>query len=262
MPKIMRKSILLIAVILIGLASFGQTNKSLIQDGDKEMEMENYASAVYFYSQVINRLASGSDDHLYHPYGVSAFYKADKKGGPNEFEPPVNPKSEELIVLHKISDAYRLAKDYANAEKWYAAAVEYPSDQFPYVDYFYGYSLMKNGKYEEAKLYFEKVMEVFPEENVYHQLARDKEGDCDFAMRDEGTYSNAKVILLDSVVNNGSTSFVLLTVISLLNIINFSKFSKLPNLIAITVLFRISTGFAYLLCTVILSLKPNKFINF
>lgn len=207
MPKIMRKSILLIAVILIGLASFGQTNKSLIQDGDKEMEMENYASAVYFYSQVINRLASGSDDHLYHPYGVSAFYKADKKGGPNEFEPPVNPKSEELIVLHKISDAYRLAKDYANAEKWYAAAVEYPSDQFPYVDYFYGYSLMKNGKYEEAKLYFDKIMEVFPEENVYHQLARDKEGDCDFAMRDEGTYSNAKVILLDSLVNNGSTSF-------------------------------------------------------
>ncbi len=66
---------------------------------------------------------------------------------------------------------------------------------------------MKNGKYEEAKLYFDKVMEVFPEENVYHQLALDKQGDCDFAMRDEGTYSNAKVFLLDSVVNNGSTSF-------------------------------------------------------
>lgn len=207
MSKIMRKCILLIAIVLIGSAGFGQTNKSLIHSGDKEMEMENFASAVYFYSQVINRLASGSDDHLYHPYGVSAFYKADKKGGPNSFEPPVNPKNDELVVLHKIADAYRLAKDYQNAEKWYAVAVQNPAEEFQYVNYFYGYSLMKNAKYEEAKLYFDKVMEEFPEDNVYHQLAREKQGDCDFALRDEGTYSNATVILLDSTINDGSTSF-------------------------------------------------------
>jgi OmpA-OmpF porin, OOP family len=207
MSKIMRNCIILIAIVLIGSASFGQTNRSLINLGDKEIEQENFASAVYFYSQVINRLASRNDDYLYHPYGVSAFYKSDKKGGPNSFEPPTNPKSDELIALHKISDAYRLAKDYTNAEKWYAVAVENPSNEFPYVDYFYGYSLVKNGKYEEAKTYFDKVIAQFPEDNIYHQLAREKEGNCDFALRDEGTYSSAKVILLDSVINYGSTSF-------------------------------------------------------
>ena len=207
MSKIMRNCILLIAIVLIGSTSFGQTNKSLIQSGDKEMEMENFASAVYFYSQVINRLASGSDDHLYHPYGVSAFYKADKKGGPNSFEPPTSPKNDELVVLHKISDAYRLAKDYENAEKWYAVAVENPAEEFPYAKYFYGYSLMKNGKYEEAKVYFDQVMEELPEDNMYHQLALEKQGNCDFALKDEGTYSNASLTLLDSTINSGTTSF-------------------------------------------------------
>ena len=186
---------------------FGQTNKSLIKAGDNEMEMENYASAVYFYSQVINRLASGNPDYLYHPYGVSAFYKADKQGGPVAYEPPSNPKSDELTVLHKISDAYRGARDYENAEKWYRVAVENPSEEFPYVNYFFGYSLMKNGKYQEAKSAFEKILAEFSEDNVYHRLAMGKIGDCDFAIADEGTYTNAKVTLLDSTINNGSTSF-------------------------------------------------------
>jgi tetratricopeptide (TPR) repeat protein len=150
--------------------SFGysQTNKSLIRSGDNEMEMENYSSAVYFYSQVINRLAGGNEDLMYHPYSVSAFYKANPKGGPKTFEPPVNPKTDdELEVLHKLADAYRLAKDYDNAEKWYAIAVENPKEEHPYAEYFYGYSLMKNGKYEEAKPHFEKMMENLGEEKSF-----------------------------------------------------------------------------------------------
>jgi predicted enzyme related to lactoylglutathione lyase len=111
----MRKLLLLSTIVLISTASFGQTNKSLIRSGDAEMEMENYASAVHFYSQVINRMAGGDENFMYHPYNVSAFYKANKKGGASTFEPPQNPKSDELIALHKISDAYRLAKDYQNA---------------------------------------------------------------------------------------------------------------------------------------------------
>jgi OmpA-OmpF porin, OOP family len=203
----MRKLFILSTIVLISCASFGQTNKSLIRSGDAEMALENYASAVYFYSQVINRLAGGNEDMIYHPYGVSAFYKADSKGGPKSFEPPVSPKNDELIVLHKISDAYRLAKDYQNAEKWYAVAVRYPLEEFPYASYFYGYSLMKNGKYEEAKVYFEKSQNELEEINFYHQLAIEKTGNCDFAIRDEGTYTNAQVFLLDSVINSGTTSF-------------------------------------------------------
>src|SRR5690554_7658170 len=123
------------------------------------MEMENYASAVYFYSMVINRLAGENEDLAYHPNSVGAFYKSDPKGEPKEFFPPENPKNEdELIVLQKLSDAYRLEKDYESAERWYAVAVENEKEEFPYVEYFYGYSLMKNAKYEEAKIQFERMI--------------------------------------------------------------------------------------------------------
>ena len=209
MPETMKK-LYIICIMMIVSISFGysQTNKSLIRSGDKEMEMENYSSAVYFYSQVINRLAGGNENLMYHPYSVSAFYKANPKGGPKTFEPPVNPKTDdELEVLHKLADAYRLAKDYENAEKWYAIAVENPHEAHPYADYFYGYSLMKNGKYEEAKPYFEKMIENLDEENLYHELSLEKLGDCDFALEDEGTYTNATIELLDSTINNGTTSF-------------------------------------------------------
>ena len=185
--------------------SFGQTNKSLIRSGDREMEMENYASAVYFYSRVINKLAG--KDQIYHPYSVSAFYKSDDKGGPKSFNPPLNPKNDELEVLHKISDAYRLAKDYDNAVKWYAVAVENPTEYHPYADYFYGYSLMKNGKYEEAKVAFETMMEKLSPDNLYHQLSFEKIGNCDFALEDTGEYTNASIEILDSTINNGTSSF-------------------------------------------------------
>lgn len=207
MSTIMRKLLFLSTVVLMSSIVLGQTNKSLIRSGDAEMAMENYASAVHFYSQVINRLAGGDENMMYHPYGVSAFYKSNPKGGPSSFEPPANPKSDELVVLHKISDAYRLAKDYQNAEKWYVVAVANPVEEHPYANYFLGYSLMKNGKYEEAKVYFNTTMEEFGEDNLYHQLALEKTGNCDFAIRDDGEYSNAKLILLDSTINSGTTSF-------------------------------------------------------
>ncbi|MDX1653406.1 MAG: OmpA family protein [Brumimicrobium sp.] len=205
----MKKLITICCAVIVSVSfGYSQTNKSLIRSGDREMEMENYASAVYFYSQVINRLAGGNEDLMYHPYGVSAFYKSNPKGGPKSFEPPVNPKTDdELTVLHKLADAYRLAKDYINAEEWYSIAVQNPKEEHPYALYFYGYSLMKNGKYKEAKVQFEKMIEQLDEKNLYYQLSMEKIGDCDFALEEQGEFTNATVSLLDSVINNGTTSF-------------------------------------------------------
>jgi outer membrane protein OmpA-like peptidoglycan-associated protein/tetratricopeptide (TPR) repeat protein len=209
MSKAMRKYYLTLLALIVSLGfGYSQTNRSLIRSGDKEMEMENYASAVYFYSQVINRLAGGNEDLMYNPYSVNAFYKSNPKGGPKSFEPPVDPKTDdELIVLHKLSDAYRLVNDYENAEKWYAIAVEHPKEEFPYARYFYGYSLMKNAKYEEAKKQFEIMMDKLDESNLFYEMSREKTGNCDFALGDEENMTNATVEILDSIINNGTTSF-------------------------------------------------------
>ena len=57
MSTAMRKHYTLLIALIVSIGfGYSQTNKSLIRSGDREMEMENYASAVYFYSQVINRL--------------------------------------------------------------------------------------------------------------------------------------------------------------------------------------------------------------
>src|SRR5690554_2223453 len=98
MSKIMRNLYITTLAVIVSISfGYSQTNKSLIRSGDKEMEMENYASAVYFYSMVINRLAGGNEDLTYHPYSVGAFYKSDPKGGPKEFFPPKNPKNEDEL---------------------------------------------------------------------------------------------------------------------------------------------------------------------
>lgn len=210
MSKIMIKLYITTLAVIVSISfGYSQTNKSLIRAGDSEMGMENYASAVYFYSQVINRLAGDDKNLMYHPYNVGAFYKTNTKEGTKEFEPPIEPKSQdELVVLHKLSDAYRLAKDYDNAEKWYAAAVENPLKKFPYAMYFYGSSLMKNGKYKEAKSAFEKmILQLNDESNFYHKLSLEKIGSCDFAIQEEGVKTTTSVNLLDSVINSGTTSF-------------------------------------------------------
>lgn len=57
----------------------------------------------------------------------------------------------------KLADSYRLTNDYKNAEKLYAELVAIPK-MYPIHLFYYGKSLMNNGKYKEAKKEFSNYL--------------------------------------------------------------------------------------------------------
>ncbi|NEM99672.1 OmpA family protein [Pontibacter burrus] len=65
-------------------------------------------------------------------------------------------------TTQRIADAYRLTRQTAHAEKWYAKAVQLPGSN-PMNHYFYADALRSNGKYQEAKDQYMKWAEAMPE---------------------------------------------------------------------------------------------------
>ncbi|MFT4601416.1 MAG: OOP family OmpA-OmpF porin [Arenicella sp.] len=200
-------SALLILAVLTAGSLFGQTNKELMKMGDAAMINGQYSNAVHYYSFVLFKIQEG-EEALYYPYEISTAYREPEKDENGTIAPPSNPSSKEVRVIHKLADAYRLADDYKNAEKWYIAAMDNPNEEFPYAQYFYGVSLMYNEKFEDAQKQFEGYQTSNPDEdNKYYKLSSDKIASCQFAMNPGNTKETVNVNNLDSLINAGSTSF-------------------------------------------------------
>lgn len=204
----MRVKIFIIA-LLSSSVLIGQSKKELIEMGDGAMMTGNYTSAAHYYSLVINP-SSGSADGNKYPYAVGAYQKPAKKDDNGNLLPPDSPNKREKLVIHKMSDAYRMARDYESAEQWYAQAVQHPHEQFPNARYFYGISLMKNEKFEEAQKQFEMAIEEYgdtEELSTYKDRAQDKLIYCEFAMNPENKSNEIKIDLMDTLINKGSASY-------------------------------------------------------
>lgn len=204
MKKLLTSTIL--TLFVLGL-SFGQTNRELLKLGDAAMVSGQYTNAVHYYSYILFKIQSG-DDALYYPFEVTTAYKEPEKDESGAIAPPSNPDDKEIRVIHKLADAYRLADDYQNGEKWYEAALEHPNEEFPYARYFYGICLMYNEKFEQAKGEFEKFQEENGDpDNKYYKLSNDKIASCQFALNPVNTKEKITITKLDSTINKGSTSF-------------------------------------------------------
>lgn len=68
-----------------------------------------------------------------------------------------------LSVKTKLAYCYRMANKSTQAEELYAQIIEDPKAR-PQTFFYYGEMLMANGKYDEAKVYFEKYLELKPED--------------------------------------------------------------------------------------------------
>lgn len=190
-------------------ASFvlSQTNNELVKMGDAAMANGQYSNAVHFYSFILFKIQQG-DEALYYPYEITTSYQEPEKNSDGTVSPPENPSPKEIDLIHKLSDAYRLADDYKNAEIWYAAALKNPKEQFPYARFFYAVSLMYNSKFEEASQQFE----VFQQnnnnpDNQFYQLATAKIASCQFALSPDNTKEGVEVTQMVGLINDGSTSF-------------------------------------------------------
>ncbi len=69
----------------------------------------------------------------------------------------------------KLAECYRKINDLANAEEAYAKAVQLPQAQ-PIHKLHYAQILMRNGKYEQAKIYYDQYLSSVPSDSAVRML--------------------------------------------------------------------------------------------
>lgn len=67
-------------------------------------------------------------------------------------------KPEDLKVMYKWADAYRMARDYKAAEAGYKLVLDNDAAKYPDAQYYYAMMLQMNGKYNEAKAAYDKYI--------------------------------------------------------------------------------------------------------
>ncbi|MFT5819506.1 MAG: OOP family OmpA-OmpF porin [Crocinitomix sp.] len=203
----MRKIFYSIILTVVSICSFGQTNSELIKLGDAAMINGQYTNAVYYYAFILYKVKQG-EEAAYYPYEITTTYKEPKKDENGTIVPPTNPSKKEIVLIHKLAEAYLSADDYQNAKIWHEAAVKYPNPEHPNARYHYGVSLMYNELFEEAMVQFEQFQtEIGDPENKFYKKAASNIASCQFALNPENTDEDIMFTPLDGAMNVGTTNF-------------------------------------------------------
>ena len=201
------KKLFILSILFAFGTAFGQSNKKLEEQGDEAMQNGLYSYAVHYYSFVLFKIKE-DQEAIYYPYDITADFKKPEPTETGAIKPPTNPTIKEIRIIHKLSEAYLKTNDYTNAEVWFESAIRNPKEEFPYSRYFFGLTLMKNYKYDEAISQFEEFKkENGNPDNKFYKLADSKIVNCEFAKNPENGTKKLYITNLDSVVNFGSTSF-------------------------------------------------------
>ena len=182
------------------LALFGQSRKELIELGDNAFKKANYGSAVYFYKKLFFGTAGKND--VTFPYEVVS-YGGPKKKSKDEKSISTTDQNE-IYALHRMAESYRLLHDYANAEKFYAQALQNKTLLFPDVKYYYGLVLMNNKKYDDAEKMFDEYLADGGGTQV--KMAEIQKLGCAFAENEENVKEGINIFELDSNFNKGTSA--------------------------------------------------------
>ncbi len=177
-----------------------QTKGEWIKYADAAYKRADYATAINYYNRVLSDTAE--DKHLTQPYEVTLYNAPLKGDSTNKNAVP----STYDYLIHQISSAYLLNRDYNTAVKYYALAAPkteiYPKDKF-----LYGVSLMHLKKYNEAMDQFEGVAAQKNASDSLKKQATHLLSSCYFAIDTTHTRKQVKVTMLDSLINTGTANF-------------------------------------------------------
>lgn len=218
MSKVMIKLHIALFAVFVSIGfGYGQSHDmDLIDAGDQAMERGRYTDAVFYYIQVSNtaltdqmNTGSSSQEAAYYPYSLRTQNRSSaQEEKPKRKRKRASVDNMESLVIHKLAKAYRLAKDYTHAEKWYAKAVEHPNSSFPNAAYHYGSALIYNGKYDEAKTVFEDLIEKRDnKKDPIIQLAQKKLKSCNYGLQNGLDEKTPTVNLMEGEINSGFSSF-------------------------------------------------------
>jgi len=121
-------------------------------------------------------------------------------------------KPADLYAQFKLGVAHENMLDYAKAEFSYQRVYQARVKAFPLLTYRYANMLKLNGKYDEAKKYFEEFIGNFkaekPEDEQYVELAKIELKGCNLAIADrEKKIPDFKLRLLPSPVNSIASDY-------------------------------------------------------
>lgn len=89
-------------------------------------------------------------------YGVIALKSGDYYTAVDFLEQYCRYQPENFKMALKLADAYRLSRDYINAEEWYRKVYESDPENYAYTLFYQGQMQKANGKYDEAAVTFAK----------------------------------------------------------------------------------------------------------
>lgn len=101
--------------------------------------------------------------------GVKNYDKMAYNKAIDNFETYLQKKDDPADAKIKLANAYRLVNDIPNAEKWFSKIVSLPESE-PINMFYYAKMLMGMGKYDEAKIWFNKYLDKVPDDFVAEML--------------------------------------------------------------------------------------------
>ncbi len=200
------------------LSVHGQSRHEWLQFGDKAFDDKNYKLALSCYQHVIT-LTPGNDRDLVTPYECRPYTNQKKLVDSSSVKAAAQDsslKNPNLVqgsdertrwVTHRVAECYRMLHDYDNAELWYRQAIFLPDTRFPDTRFYYGVSLMNNGKYEAAIKQFDAYSEPLEPSDKQFQRATRCSAGCVFAMDSNSVKKEVIVQQLDSIINAGTAVF-------------------------------------------------------
>ncbi|MCS6917389.1 MAG: OmpA family protein [Chitinophagales bacterium] len=140
-------------------------------------------------------------DYLYSVgsfYNAVMYYKATLEKQPNN-----------AYAINRIAESEFKMRDYKQSEDWYKKLVDLNDPLYPKAPYYYGLSLMYNGKYQEAKKVFDILGKEYkgPESQTVKKQAKTLSKSCDFAMQKLQKPDSVKITNIGAAVNNPYTDF-------------------------------------------------------
>ena len=233
----LKRKLIFIACLLFAGIITAQNSLQWLRFGDEMFRNENYVDASVYYKNFVDNKPVEKTASIV-PYDVHTFYppvKNTKDTGTNKtsansaIADSVSSNPKEIVdsyVIHQLGECFRLLHDYDQAELWYGKSAALKRAYTPLDIYWYGQMQMRNMKYHEAVVSFEKFMQLFSnDQSKYYKKAERDIMACDVALADTASAKGVAVAQLDSAVNGKITSFGVSTFLDSSSIL-FSSYKK------------------------------------
>ncbi|MBL4715662.1 MAG: hypothetical protein JKX95_03425, partial [Bacteroidia bacterium] len=191
MPKTINVLFSLIFVLYCSLLS-AQSIHEFVDLADDAYESDNHRAAIYFYKQVF---LYGVDTAKVKEETIFKSIASPNNMNFNYYYEKGLEKSDYDRIIFQLANSYRMIYNYGNAEKWFKAAVNVSSYDYPLGRYWYALSLKKNGKYKKSLNQFLQFTYEFTEQESYYFKSAELEiKSCIFAF-DEIIKSKSEIIV-------------------------------------------------------------------